>query len=215
MTDAPPTTTARRSPLHSPRPGQEIQAFNAIVSVPIALAEGVRRESTSSLNQILADTIVLRDLYQKHHWQTSGPTFYPLHLLFDKHLAEQGELADQLAERVMALGGVCVAMPADVAAMTIIPPPPRDREAAAAQLARLLHAHEVILEEARAMARQAAAAGDDGTNDLLVSGVIRVNEAQVWFVASHLIDERHILGAVEPDGAKSDARSAPPTRRRH
>jgi starvation-inducible DNA-binding protein len=39
------------------------------------------------------------------------------------------------------------------------------------------------------MARQAAAAGDDGTNDLLVSDVIRTNELQVWFLSEHLVDE--------------------------
>jgi starvation-inducible DNA-binding protein len=192
MPDAATTTKAPRAARFSPRPGQEIQAFNAIISVPIALAENIRRESVTNLNQVLADTIVLRDLYQKHHWQTSGPTFYPLHLLFDKHRGEQGELADEVAERVMALGGVSVAMPAEVAAMTLIPSPPPGREPADVQLARLLHAHEVILEEARAMARRAAESGDDGTNDLLVSGVIRTNEAQVWFVASHLAEQRPI-----------------------
>jgi starvation-inducible DNA-binding protein len=56
------------------------------------------------------------------------------------------------------------------------------------QLARLLHAHEVVLKEARAMARQAAEAGDDGINDLLVSQVIRTNKRHVWFVAEHLVD---------------------------
>ena len=38
------------------------------------------------------------------------------------------------------------------------------------------------------MARQAAVAGDDGTNDLLVSDVIRTSERQVWFIAEHLVD---------------------------
>jgi starvation-inducible DNA-binding protein len=190
MTKASPTIAARRAVPPAARPGQEVQAFTAVVSVPIALAESVRRESITNLNQLLADSIVLRDLYQKHHWQTSGATFYPLHLLFDKHFTEQGELVDQIAERVMTLGGVCVAMPTDVAAMTIIPPPPRDREPAPIQLSRLLHAHEIVLQEARAMARKAAEVGDDGTNDLIVSGVIRTNEAQVWFVASHLAAEQ-------------------------
>jgi starvation-inducible DNA-binding protein len=190
MTDTLPAADHRRAAPLLRRSRDGMQAYTAVVSVPIALAESVRRESITNLNQVLADIIVLRDLYQKHHWQASGPASYPLHLLFDKHREEQGDLADQVAERIMALGGVSVAMPADVAALTLIPPPPRDREPAAEQLARLLHAHEIILEEARAMARRAAEAGDDGTNDLLVSGVIRTNEAQVWFVASHLVDGR-------------------------
>src|SRR5438132_5034590 len=175
----------------------EIQAFGSVVPMPIALAEATRRASADNLNQLLADTITLRDLYKKHHWQVSGPTFYPLHLLFDKHFGEQNELVDLVAERIMMLGGVSVAMSADVAETTLVPRPPRGREEAPVQLSRLLHAHEIVLEEARAMARKAAEHGDDGTNDLLVSNVIRTNEMQVWFVAEHLVD-RPLVRAGEP-----------------
>ena len=137
---------------------------------------------------MLADTITLRDLYKKHHWQVTRPTFYQLHLLFDKHYEEQNELVDQIAERILMLGGVSLAMAADVAETTIIPRPPQGREEVPVQISRLLHAHEIVLKEARAMARQAAEHGDDGTNDLLVSDVIRTNEMQVWFVAEHVVD---------------------------
>jgi starvation-inducible DNA-binding protein len=166
----------------------EMQPFGLVVPMPIALAEDTRRASADNLNQLLADTITLRDLYKKHHWQVSGPTFYSLHLLFDKHFGEQSELVDLLAERIMMLGGVSIAMSADVAETTLIPRPPRGREEVPVQLSRLLHAHEIVLEEARTMARKAAEAGDDGTNDLLVSNVIRTNEMQVWFIAEHLVD---------------------------
>ncbi len=166
----------------------EIQAYGSVVRMPIALAESTRRASADNLNQLLADTITLRDLYKKHHWQVSGPTFYQLHLLFDKHFGEQNELVDLIAERIMMLGGVSVAMSADVAEMTLIPRPPKGREEVPVQISRLLHAHEIVLEETRAMARKAAEEGDDGTNDLLVSNVIRTNELQVWFVAEHVVD---------------------------
>ncbi len=140
------------------------------------------------LNQILADTMTLRDMRKKHHWQVAGQTFYQLHLLFEKHYGEQVELVDVLAERIQILGGISVAMAPDVAEMTLIPRLPRGREEAPVQLSRLLEAHEIILKEARTAARQTAEAGDDGTNDLLVSQVIRTNELQVWFVAEHLVD---------------------------
>jgi starvation-inducible DNA-binding protein len=175
----------------APRIGQrapETQAFGSVVPMPIALAEDTRRASAANLNQLLADTITLRDLYKKHHWQVSGPTFYQLHLLFDKHFNEQSELVDLIAERIMMLGGVSIAMSADVAEMTIVPRPPKGREEVPVQISRLLHAHEIVLKEARAMARQAAEVDDDGTNDLLVSSVIRTNEMQVWFVGEHLVD---------------------------
>src|SRR5438067_1810799 len=166
----------------------EIQAFGHVIRLPIALSENVAGQSVENLNQVLADTITLRDLYKKHHWQVAGPTFYQLHLLFDKHYEEQNELVDKIAERIQLLGGVSVAMAHDVAETTLIPRPPKGREEVPVQVSRLLHAHEIVLKEARTMARRAADAGDDGTNDLLVSDVIRGNELQVWFVAEHVVE---------------------------
>jgi starvation-inducible DNA-binding protein len=166
----------------------EIQPFGHLVRMPIALSENACKESVDNLNQLLADTITLRDLYKKHHWQIAGPTFYQLHLLFDKHYDEQSELVDAIAERIQLLGGVSIAMAHDVAETTLIPRPPKGREVAPVQLSRLLHAHEIVLKEARAMARRASETGDDGTNDLIVSDVIRRNELQAWFVAEHVVD---------------------------
>ena len=166
----------------------EIQPYGMIVKLPIALSEKVCAKSVENLNQILADTMTLRDLYKKHHWQVAGHTFYQLHLLFDKHFGEQSELVDTIAERIQLLGGISLAMAADIAETTMIPRPPRGREEVPVQISRLLHAHEVILLEARSMAKQAAEDGDDGTNDLLVSDIIRTNELQVWFLAEHLVD---------------------------
>jgi len=163
----------------------EVQGFAHVERTALALDATAALASIESLQQLLADTITLRDLYKKHHWQAAGPTFYMLHLLFDKHAGEQTELVDLLAERIQTLGGVSIAMAADVAAMTLIPRAPSGREDTQAQLARLLHAHEVILLEARAMARTTAASGDVGTNDILVSDVIRTGELQVWFLAQH------------------------------
>ena len=167
----------------------EIQAFGSVVPVPITLAEDTRREDVANLNQLLADLMSLRDLY---NWQASRATFYQLHLLYDKHAGEQTELMDAVAARVTQLGGRSIATAADATEMTLIPRPPKDREAVPAQLRRLLQAHEVVLKEARAMARQTARGGDEGTNDLLVNGVICTNEKQVWFLAEQLIDGSRI-----------------------
>jgi starvation-inducible DNA-binding protein len=168
--------------------GHEIQPFGQLVKLPIALAESACGQSVANLNQLLADTMTLRDLYKKHHWQVLGHTFYQLHLLFDKHFEEQSKLVDRVAERIQLLGGVSIAMAADVAETTIIPRPPKGREPVPVQISRLLHAHEIVLKEARTMARQAVENGDDGTNDLIVSDLIRTNELEVWFVAEHIVD---------------------------
>lgn len=164
----------------------EIQKYGTVANRPISLDHKVRLASVDRLNQILADTMTLRDMYKKHHWQVSGPTFYQLHLLFDKHYGEQAELVDAVAERVQTLGGVSIAMAADVAETTRITRPPRGREDASMQLFRLLQAHELIIDETREAARAAAAGGDDGTNDLLISEVLRTNEFQVWFISEQI-----------------------------
>src|ERR1700738_3078222 len=177
---------------------REIQPYGKIAKLPIALDEEVCAASAENLNQILADTITLRDLYKKHHWQVAGHTFYQLHLLFDKHFGEQNELVDAIAERIQLLGGIAIAMAPDVAQTTIIPRPPRGREEVPVQISRLLRAHEEILLECRSMAKQASQDGDDGTNDLLVSDVIRTNEFQVWFVSEHVVD----VPLVKADGGK-------------
>ena len=168
--------------------GKIVQEFGTVVKLPLGLEDDVRLKSVENLNQVLADTIMLRDLYKKHHWQVSGHTFYQLHLLLDKHYEEQAELVDEIAERIQSLGGVALAVAPDVAEHTRLERPPIHREEVPVQLSRLLEGHEIILKEAREYAKAADDAGDDGTNDLLVSDVIRTNEAQVWFVAEHLVD---------------------------
>jgi starvation-inducible DNA-binding protein len=186
------TPTNREKITAQPRLGQkasEIQAFGTVSFIlPLELEEPVRLEMTEQLNQLLADTMTLRDLYKKSHWQVSGPTFYQLHLLYDKHFEEQVELVDAIAERIQLLGGVSIAMAADVAETTQIERPPRGREEVPVQLSRLLNAHKVIVGQCRVLARRASAIGDDGTNDLVISEVLRTNELQVWFLSEHLVN---------------------------
>jgi starvation-inducible DNA-binding protein len=178
---------------HDPQPvlgqhGPEVQPYGSLTRVPLALEPDACALSVKLLNQVLSDTMSLRDLYKKHHWQVAGATFYQLHLLFDKHFKEQLELVDAIAERIQTLGGISIAMAADVADTTRVPRPPRGREEPPTQISRLLEAHEIILQEARDAARQTNDTGDFGTNDLLISEVIRTNELQVWFLAQHLVN---------------------------
>jgi starvation-inducible DNA-binding protein len=169
----------------------EIQSYGTVShALPLELGEPVRLEMTEQLNHLLADTMTLRDLYKKSHWQVAGPTFYQLHLLYDKHHSEQDELVDSIAERIQLLGGVSIAMAADVAEATQIERPPRGREEVPVQLSRLLDAHQVIIRAARTLARRASTLGDDGTNDLVVSEVLRTNELQAWFLSEHLVNVR-------------------------
>jgi len=165
------------------------QKYGTVLSnLPIGIDQDARKEIVERLNYVLADTITLRDLYKKSHWQVAGPTFYQLHLLFDKHAGEQSELVDTIAERIQLLGGVSVAMAHDVAETTRLERPPIDREEVPVQISRLLEAHNFIMKDVRELADKANDLGDPGTNDMLVSNVLRVNELQTWFVSEHLVE---------------------------
>jgi starvation-inducible DNA-binding protein len=167
--------------------GREVQEFDQLRAMPLGLPDHVRGEMAARLNKVLCDTRILHDLYKKAHWTMRGATFYPLHLLMDKHAGEQDELVDSLAERVQALGAVAVGDPRHVAELTSVPRPPDGAEEVPAMLSRLLEAHELVMVEVRDAARRASEVGDDGSNDLLVSEVLRANELQTWFVAEHLV----------------------------
>jgi len=173
---------------------KEIQKFGTVIAdMPHRLSEKVRAQMVGKLNQLLADSIQLRDMYKKHHWQVSGPTFYQLHLLFDKHFEEQVELVDTIAERIQLLGGVTIAMGGDVAQLTKIPAPPKGKEEVPVQISRLLEAHKIIMEGCHEIAEAADDAGDDGTNDMVVSDILRPNELQSWFIGQHLVEMPLIL----------------------
>jgi starvation-inducible DNA-binding protein len=196
-----PTTLNSQPRIHQRAP--EIQEYGKVLrALPLELEEPVRLEMTEQLNLLLADTMTLRDLYKKSHWQVAGPTFYQLHLLFDKHYEEQAELVDTIAERIQLLGGVSIAMAHDVAESTRIERPPKGREEVPVQISRLLDAHQLIIGTCRELAKRADQLGDDGTNDVVVSDVLRRNELQAWFVSEHLVD-MPLVHAVTPDARKA------------
>ena len=155
--------------------------------LPIAFENNARSQSVAILNEVLADTMTLRNLSKKHHWQMSGATFYQPRLPPDKHYEEQAELVDMIADRIIELGGISVAMAPDVSEIAKMPRPPKGRDDMPSQLARILEAHQLILRQAHEGGSKADESDDDGTNDMLMSNVIWTNEPQVWFVAEHLV----------------------------
>lgn len=168
--------------------GVEIQRFGTTRLLPIALSKDARSDSCRLLNEILADSMVLYALYKKHHWLVAGPTFYQLHLLFDKHAEEQLEIIDLLAERIQSLGGIAVGDPRHAAELTTIPRPPDGTEEVAAMIHRTLDAHETVIEKVRDAIEATEKSADWGSNDILMSDVLRRHELQVWFVAQHVVD---------------------------
>jgi starvation-inducible DNA-binding protein len=173
---------------HVHQHGPEIQPYGTVThAFHLELEEPIRLEISEQLNLLLADAMTLRDLYKKSHWQIAGPTFYQLHLLFDKHFDEQVEIVDTIAERIQLLGSLAIAMAPDVAENTRIERPPRGREEVPVVISRLLDAHQIIIRECRKLADRADKLGDHGTNDMIVSDVLRANELQAWFLSEHLV----------------------------
>jgi starvation-inducible DNA-binding protein len=170
------------------RPSGEVQRFGKLRLLPIALSAQARAESAQILNRILADTTILYALYKKHHWLVAGPTFYQLHLLFDKHAEEQLEIIDLLAERVQSLGGIAVGDPRHAAELTTIERAPDGAETVPDMISRTLAAHETIIEKVRDGIDRTEKSKDWGSNDLLMSDVLRRNELPVWFLSEHIVD---------------------------
>lgn len=173
---------------HLQQRSREIQGFQQMRSLPLGMSEEVCGQSVTMLNQVLADTITLYNLYKKHHWQVAGPTFYQLHLLFDKHAGEVLASMDLVAERIQMLGGVSAGMPFDVAERTKIERPPQGVESVPAMLARTVEAHATVIRTVREGIELTEKNKDYGTNDLLMSDILRMHEMQVWFVSQHLVD---------------------------
>ena len=181
---------------------REIQPYGSVThAFHLELEQPIRLEMTEQLNQLLADSMTLRDLYKKSHWQVAGPTFYQLHLLFDKHFGEQVEIVDAIAERVQLLGGLAIAMAPDVAETTQIERPPRGREEVPVLISRLLDAHQIIIRECRELAERATKLGDQGSNDMVVSDVLRANELQAWFLSEHLVETPLVHATSETSNA--------------
>jgi starvation-inducible DNA-binding protein len=188
-----PSRTNGHTRRRSPQPkldlaGPEIQRFDTLRELPIGLRNEAKSSSCRLLNEILADSMVLYALYKKHHWLLAGPTFYQLHLLFDKHAEEQNEIVDLVAERVQSLGGIAVGDPRHAAELTTIPRPPDGAEEVAVMIDRTLRAHETIIEKVRAGIKTTEESEDWGSNDILMSDVLRRHELQVWFLAEHVVD---------------------------
>ena len=191
------TTTANNKATNSKQTGAqpnyhpksyELQKYGAIHAVPLGMPEETLKQNVGMLNQLLADSITLYNLYKKHHWQVTGPTFYQLHLLLDKHAGEVLETVDAIAERVQTLGGVTTGMPWEVSETTNIAHPPTGEEDIPAMLARTVNAHATIIKTIRDGIEQTDDNKDYATNDLLTSKVLPMHELQVWFVSQHLVN---------------------------
>lgn len=151
----------------------------------IDVASNVRAAMIALLNARLADALDLKLAVKQAHWNVKGPGFIALHELFDQIAARVDGHADDMAERLVQLGGIAAGTTQAVAAATTLAPYPLDATAQTDHLTALADRLAAYGGLIRAAIEQAAEAGDADTSDLF-TGISREADKDLWFVEAHL-----------------------------
>ncbi|MDR2982579.1 MAG: DNA starvation/stationary phase protection protein Dps [Puniceicoccales bacterium] len=144
-----------------------------------------RTKSVELLNQALAD---LSDLYsqaKQAHWNVRGKTFYSQHLLFDQVADSVEEFLDEIAERVVQLGGVAQGTVRQAAARSSLKEFPTDNWDDLAYVKALAERFAVCAKAARNSIDASDECGDKDTADLF-TGVSKALDKSLWFLEAHL-----------------------------
>jgi starvation-inducible DNA-binding protein len=149
------------------------------------LPASTRAQAIAILNGRLASTIDLQLQAKQAHWNVKGPQFIALHELFDK-VAEAAESAvDEIAERVVQLGGIAEGTLQAAHAQTALRPYPVTLRAGADHVKALADAIGATGKSARAAIDESDKAGDKDTADLFTE-ISRELDKMLWFVEAHL-----------------------------
>jgi starvation-inducible DNA-binding protein len=146
----------------------------------IGLDAAAVSEIAEGLSRLLADTYVLYVKTQGYHWNVVGPTFHSLHEMFEEEYIELRDAADEIAERIRALGHTS---PGSLKEFLDLASVADGGEVlnAAAMVAALAEGHEEIARTARPLVGKAEKAGDVSTADL-VTGRIVSHEKTAWML---------------------------------
>jgi starvation-inducible DNA-binding protein len=162
-------------------------AFDPSPITPSTGDRATNRETGMLLNELLAHSIRLRDLYKKARWQTADFQFRQLHLMFETHYKEQLRLVDVLVDRIRMLGsagrvfaGVFLQ---DIRFSDVC----RGRPAIVRILRDLIDAHELALGAARSGAQHDVEDNPCPMRDFAVGQVVLTNDLQIWSIAEQLM----------------------------
>jgi starvation-inducible DNA-binding protein len=144
-----------------------------------------RTKLISLLNQNLADLFDLHSQTKYAHWNVKGPHFYQLHLLFDTLAEKVEELADEVAERTTALGGVATGTARQAVAVSRVPEFPAGTFKGMDVVAALADRYATAGKIARAAIDEADELGDKDTADLFTE-VSRELDQSLYFLEAHL-----------------------------
>ena len=172
------------------------------------IAEEISRENTPDnpvvehLQRQVANALVLYLNYKHYHWQTYGPMFRDLHLLFDEFAKAVLDTLDEFAERVRMIGQDPVASPQEMLTTASVKVAVRGqtmREMIQEADTNLL----TVIKEIRAGARAADQHDDPGTVDLF-SKFVQIHEKHEWWLRD-ILERRDGLSAVEESEQKKSA----------
>lgn len=136
------------------------------------------------VNKQIANWNVLYVKLHNYHWYVKGPQFFTLHTKFEELYNEAALHIDELAERLLALGGKPLATMKDYLAVASVHEA-KGNEAAEEMVAEIVRDFETMIEELKAGMDYAGEIGDETTGDMLL-GIHQSLEKHVWMLKSFL-----------------------------
>lgn len=163
-------------------------AADPSIAVPTMSAAKGSRKTVAVLDELLAHSIRLRDLYKNARWQTSDIQFQQLHCLFDGHYKEQLRLVDVLIDRIRMLGGAGRVLAGNFLQGTQFSYALRGRQSPIRLLRDLLDAHEMVLSAAQPTGRTEMQSDPSWTRDFAVGQVVLTNDLQSWSIDEQVVN---------------------------
>jgi starvation-inducible DNA-binding protein len=148
------------------------------------LAEAIRAKVIELCNARLADAVDLQTQMKQAHWNVKGPSFFQLHELFDKINEDVEEYVDELAERVVQLGGVAQGTARQAVKRSTLPEYPATIAAGREHVEAVSTVLAAFGAKARAAIEASAELRDADTADLFTE-ISRGVDKWLWFVESH------------------------------
>jgi starvation-inducible DNA-binding protein len=143
------------------------------------------RHTITVLEELLTQSICLRDLYRKARWQTADIRYRRLHQMFDRHYKEQLQLVDVLMDRIRVLGGGRQIFARNFLQETRFARALRGNKAAGHLLNELLDAHESLLNTGRP---NRSSVNAQWAHDFVLGQVVLINDAQSSSIGDELAD---------------------------
>jgi DNA-binding ferritin-like protein len=146
-----------------------------------------------ALNTDLAATYVLYHQLRKHHWNVEGAEFNDLHVFLGEAAENAEAAADEIAERLQAIGGVPVAGPAALEEHSPVKPEDEDVYDIRTSLENDLEIYGEIIESLRDHVELATNLGDHATAEILRE-ILVTTEEDAHHIDHYLEDDTLVVG---------------------